>query len=154
MSDGTAVGPDSEPVDLDSMEPLTRCRGIPADGEAPLRLDRSRLRDSVGLTPTSPLDEHFSVGARVSFPTSGNLAEAAVDGVRCAGSRSGNVRRPRSHPGEAAGRRLGTERPCQRWTIDRPIHPNGRWCPTCPIMDTFTATNSDVTCAIRKEESP
>ena len=87
MSDGTAVGPDSEPVDLDSVEPLTRCRGIPADGKAPLRLDRSRLRDSVGLAPTSPLDEHSSVGAGV-FPTSGNLAEAAVRSVRCAGCRS------------------------------------------------------------------
>jgi hypothetical protein len=38
VSDGTAVGPDSDPVDLDSMEPLTRCRGIPTDGQTRMRL--------------------------------------------------------------------------------------------------------------------
>ena len=32
MSDGTRVGPDPDPVDLDSMEPLTHSKGIPADG--------------------------------------------------------------------------------------------------------------------------
>jgi hypothetical protein len=126
VSDGTAVGPDSEPVDLDSVEPLTRCRGIPADGKAPLRLDRSRLRDSVGLAPTSPLDEHSSVGAGV-FPTLGNLAEAAVRSVRCAGRLPiEDGRRPGR--GRRGGRSSRTLRPDGQaaWTTGPTIHPNGR----------------------------